>query len=81
MHLTITYILRDGEYQESASLVKNLRTTDYKQCDVILDLDSHEILKLRKYIRGNEVIESSTYEDLAKILLESYPGLAKWLKS
>jgi hypothetical protein len=78
MFLTSTYVQTRHDHDgktENVGLVRNIRLTDLKRSNIILDLKKKEVVKCRDYQKEGKVINSgdSSYDELFNYFYASYP--------
>lgn len=66
---------------ETVAFVKNLKDSDLKRCNVILDIENKEIIKNRGYIENNEFVSNPSYDQIIAYLSKQYPDTVPSLVS
>ncbi len=59
---------------ETVSLVKNLRMTDLKRANLVLDLKNKKVLKCRRYRMGKDMVINPDYQKLYDFFKDIYPN-------
>jgi hypothetical protein len=77
MFLTSTYLKRSHDSdmkEENVAIVRNMRLTDLKRSNLILDLKKKEVVKCRDYqMEVGKVVENPNYDDLYNHFHAQYP--------
>lgn len=75
MFITCTYLLqnhstnaREETIDEVVSIVKNIRTSDLKKCNVILDVVKGTIVKCRDFHLGHKILNTVDNPDYRTVL-------------
>jgi hypothetical protein len=59
---------------EVVSLVKKLRDSDLKRCNVIINVKRQEVVKCRDFQLDGKIVENPSYEALLEHFHELYPA-------
>jgi hypothetical protein len=59
---------------EVVSLVKNIRNSDLKKCNVILDVKNKSVVKCRSFIVSGEYVTDPQYDKLLEYFHGQYPA-------
>jgi len=76
MFLTATYLKRSYNSElkeESVAIVRNMRLTDLKRANLILDLKKKEVVKCRDYQQDGKVVTEPNYDNLFNSFYVQYP--------
>lgn len=81
MHITATYFYRPQKTNsqtvmvtdEVVSFVKNLRDSDLKRCNVIIDVINQEVLKCRSFMIDGEIVKNPEYHTLIEYFQRNHP--------
>jgi len=59
---------------ETVALIRNIRNTDLRRANVILNLRTQEVVKCRQYRIGQEVVVNPEYGKLLAFFHDIYPN-------
>jgi len=59
---------------EVVSLVKNIRNSDIKKCNLILDVKNKSVVKCRSFQINGEVVTGDNYDTLLEYFHAQYPA-------